>query len=511
MYFGLDLGTGLAKLASVGARESTALTVVPTALTYRGRLTSEIPAGWSDTPGAVRCDGFPAMLDGGRAGRQVAAWGSRTPSEVTQGFLMCLLEGTDASERPSDVVAAVPPAGSGADRAQDTAQDTGTEVRDILTALGRTPRRLVAAPVAALLHLRRELPALAAASRFVVCDTGAGSAEFSLCTAGEHAIRVTDSIRVSGALALADDTPFSETDRTPTLAECLVATMAGIAEGRRAATAGALSVRRWRALERTLDDDAQRDRLDVVLQQAAATPHRHGSAVAIRFADLEVTATQLLEACAPLARRSAAALRTLLARQDDPEWYRFAGERSTRIVLIGGLDGLRPLRDALLAASGLDPDRPGEAVVEPGPAERAGAAARGAALVAAGEADPGDRYPHAIQVAVNRVVRDRVVATHLELATGGTIDLEQAETSFLTEAGERVLVTVRQASAPASPLLVQVVRGGDPVPAVLCPAAPPRPGVYHIGVRGGPEGPAVVLQNIDGSKPLTYTLKETAS
>jgi len=76
MYLGLDLGTGLTKLASVGRGGRPSLSVVPTAVSYRG-LTSEIPAGFSDEAppyGAVRCDGFPAMLDDGRATRRVTAW-----------------------------------------------------------------------------------------------------------------------------------------------------------------------------------------------------------------------------------------------------------------------------------------------------------------------------------------------------------------------------------------------------------------------------------------------------
>ena len=103
MYLGLDLGTGLAKLARcpAGTRSPATgvadITVVPTAVIYRG-LASEIPVrGAAEMPpGVVRCDGFPMMLDAALSASRVAAWRSRTPGEVTQGFLRCLL---DALER----------------------------------------------------------------------------------------------------------------------------------------------------------------------------------------------------------------------------------------------------------------------------------------------------------------------------------------------------------------------------------------------------------------------------
>jgi hypothetical protein len=511
MYLGLDLGTGLTKLASTAGQVPPSLAMRPTAVSYRG-LTSEIPADSSDEvppDGAVRCDGFPAMLDGGRAARRVAAWQSRTPGEVSQGFLRCLLEGSDRTQpsgQPTELVVAVPPA----ERGSAAGPDSGTEVRDILIALGWAPRRLVAAPVASLLQLRRDHPGLAAATRFAVCDTGAGSARFALCTADQRGIRVTDSIRLDATLAWSDDTPRAS-DRSPTLAEYLVAAITSTVEGGKEPATSAMSVRRWRALERSLGDGAQRERLDAVLQQAAASQHRHGSTVALRFADLEVTAGQLLDACAPLAERLAAALGRLLARQDDPGWLRFGDGSASRIVLTGGLDGLHPLRSALLTTAGLDPAGPGRAAVEPGPAGRLGTAARGAALIAAGEADPGDRYPYAVQVTVHRSVRDRVVTSHLELAAAGSVDLDRTETVFLNQADEPVLVTVPPGAGPASPLLVRLVRDGAEIPAVLSPARPPSPGAYRVGVRGGPGGPAVVLEPMDDAEPLVYLIAEAGS
>jgi len=529
MYLGLDLGTGLAKLARcpAGTRSPATgvadITVVPTAVIYRG-LASEIPVrGAAEMPpGVVRCDGFPMMLDAALSASRVAAWRSRTPGEVTQGFLRCLLDALDGvsrsdrpGEEPAELVVAVPPAGRN-QRGTGDGRNMGAEVRDILAALGHAPRRLIAAPVAALLKLRSDDADLAAATHYVIFDGGTGSVELSLCTADDQGIRVADSMRLTGISAWGDDTlAFADaSDRPPTLAECLITALAAVAGTRATPTAGPASVIRWRALERALADDDRRDRLDAVLQQASAARHRHGGTVALRFADLEVTAAQLIDACEPFAQRTVAALSRLLGRQEDPTWLRFGPGNGTRLVLTGGLSALQPLRTVLIAAAGLDPEMPGGAVVQLGNADRIGAVARGAALIASGQADPGDRYPHALRLVVNHHVRDRIVPAYLELAAPGSIDLDMDQTVFLAEGNDPVLVTVRPTADPpgSMPIPVQLVpRGGGPaVPAAFHLAAPPEPGVYRVGVRGGPAGPAVVLQHADGGEALTYTLAEPA-
>jgi hypothetical protein len=527
-YLGLDLGTGFAKVARypAGRRprpgEDLDVTTVATAVTYR-RHAGEIPAGYPDEPqpDAVRCDGFPVMLGTALSATPVSAWQGRTPGEVTQSFLKCLLDPPDTGAardaEPADLVVTVPPHG-GARPAVDEEPSAVPELWDILTALGRPARRVVAAPVAAMLWLRQHDPDLAAADRIVVVDIGAGCLELSLCTATGHAVRVVDSIRLVGGSAWGDEVLAAAAvgDRPLTLAECLVTALA-TASGAGPDPGGRGSVYSWRAFERALADDRARDRLDAVLQSASAARHRHGSAPALRFGGLEVTASQLLDACEPLAQRSVAALAQLLGRRDDPGWLRFGSGDGTRLVLLGGLSILRPVRAALLASLGLDPERPSEGVIQPADDDLRAAAARGAALLAAGLANPGDRYPHALRLAVNRVVRDKLVSDYLELAPPGSIDLELAQTRYLTVGatageGRYVLVTIRPAASnppgPAS-IPVQIVPSGrDPVPAAFRWAAPPEPGAYRIGVRGGPDGPAVVLLRDGGGNPLTYPLAE---
>jgi hypothetical protein len=551
MYLGLDLGTGFVKLANCRvdgrARDgaSVEVTTMQAAVTFLGRYSAEIPAGYPEEPraGRARCDGFPALLGTGLSSGEVADWGDRTAVEVVRGYLRCLLEapvtvadgrlGTvpdrDTPDGPADVganelVVAVP-SDAGAPRGADEGATAGAELAEILAGLGRPPARLVAAPVAALLWLRRHDPDLASASRIVVIDAGAGEIALSLCTVTDQAIRVADSVRLAGGSAWGEG-EAGQVDgsitRPPALAERLAMTLAASA-GRPIGAVGPETAYWWRAFEGALADDAARDRLDAVLQLASQARGRHGSAIAIRFGGLAVTASQVLDACEPLARQSMTALAQLLGRQADRGWGRLGTETGGRLVLLGGLTALRPLRAALLESLGLDPDQPGATVAWPADGDLRDAVARGAALLAAGEADPGDRYPHALQLVVHRAIRGELVTDRLELAPPRSIDLERTLTVYLTQDGAggqdgRVIVTVPSASGPramssagVAPIAVEIVPGeGATVPASFRLTTPPSPGNYQVGVRGGPAGPAVVLRPEDGGEPLVYPLSEVA-
>jgi len=522
MSLGLDLGTGLAKLARYPTGTGPpAVTAVPTAVAYRDDLSREIPVGTGDglaRPDVVRCDGFVPVLGTSLSASRITAWRNLTPDEAVQGFLRCLIgmvdgePGPGPAAAPAELVVAVPAAWLGE-------QDAASELAEALTTLGWPPRRLVAAPVAALLQLRHEDPDLARASRFVVADAGAGSVDLSLVTATGPRLRVTDSIRLVGRSAWTDDTqPDVPGNRPPTLAECLVTALAAAAGAPRASMPGRESVRRWRALESELADDARRDRLEAVLQQAAADRYRHGGTMALRFAGLEVTASQFLDACDPLAARAGAALGQLLSRQAEPGWSPAGVGDHPRLVLLGGLTGLSPLREAVLAALGLDPDRPADGLVQPGGTDRLSVTARGAALLAAGQADPGDRYPHELRLQVSRVLMDRMVTEYLQLAAPGVIDLDDSRVRYLTAPGGtghggELQVTVRAAAdqPDAPPVPVQIIpAGGEMVPVAFQAVPHPAPGVYRVGVRGGPDGPAVILQRTDGGQVLTYPLTADA-
>ena len=524
-YVGLDLGTAFAKLACwpTGQARTNApeVTTVPAALTYRGSGAADIPVGYSadPRPGVVRCDGFPALIGTTAPTISVAVWQGRTPDEVTARFLSCLLnplgpERDEDDSEPAELVVTVPPE---AGEPPEATADGTLGLPEILTALGLAPKRAVDAPVAALLWLRHRHQDLTTASRIVVIDAGAGSVDLSLCTATGDALRVTDSIRLTGGSAWGAETSATPGDRPLTLAEHFVGALVA-ATGTRVDAVGRTASYWWRAFERALADEGARDRLDAVLQLASAEPGRHASTRALRFGGLGVTAEQLLDACEPLTAHCSTALSQLLGRQEDSRWSGFGDGGGTRLLLLGGFSALYPLRAGLLAAAGLGQDRPGHGAVLPAEEDRLDAAARGAALLAAGVADPHDRYPHELRLPVSRVVRDRVVNEFLRLAAPGSIDLYRVQPSYLTAdvgtgSDEHVLVTVQPASGQwGAPLQVQLVRAGEgPVPVALRPAEPPAPGVYQVGIQGGPAGPAVLLRPVEGGSALVYPLAEQAS
>jgi hypothetical protein len=526
MHLGLDVGTGTTKLTRYqGDARLPSHLVVPTAVLYLG-LSSQIPevsSGGESPPGAVRCDGFPAMLDAWPANR-VTAWGGRTPAEVSQSFLRSLLNraGGEEGPREGDLVITVPPDGrQPGDRrhAAGLARDGGTELVEILGALGHPPRRVLPAPIAALTYLRREHPELADATRFAVCDVGAGGLSLALCTAAAGGVQLTDVVRMRGAAAWSDDTAAGTAagGRPVTLAECLAAEMARIGGAQAANPGDERSVRRWRTLEGILisaggDGGAGGDELRRVFGAGGQHP---GFGV-LRFADVELTVTQLLDACAPLADTAGAALTSLLIRQADAGWHHFGAGTATKIVLIGGLTGLRPIRAALLRAAGLDPGDPGDAVFEAGPVDRLYAAAFGAALVAADKADPTVRYPYAVRLPVYRAVRDRIESSYLELAPADTVAPDQAETPLRSADGKPLVVTVPPSRGPVpltTALPVQLVPGDGaaPVPAAFRPAPSPPAGDYRVSVSGDPAGLALVLHSDREDRKLRYVLRPPAA
>lgn len=543
-YLGLDLGSGFAKLArfdSAGLAASGGfdMSALPAAITYQGRYSARIPqdAAAEPRPGDVRCDGFPAVFGSPWSSRQVRVWGDRTASEVTRGYLWCLLDESGSAPTvppgaagpaagsgtaPPELVAAVP-VDAAALHGTDVTPSVSVELREALAMLGRPPQRLVAAPVAALLWLRHSNPGLAEASRVLVIDVGAGSADLTLCSVSKRAVRVTDAARYVGGAAW-DGASLSgswtvDGGRPAALAERLVMALAEAA-GARPRPVGWETTQLWRAFEDALALPAVKERLDVVLQMAAAARRRHGAAPAIRFGGLEISADQFIGACEPLVRQCVSALGELLGRQDSRDWPRFGTEPGDRVVLLGGLAELRPVRAALLESLGLDPDRPGGSLLRPPAGTSHDAIARGAALLAAGVADPGDRYLHGLQLEVHRRVRGRLVPAYFELASPGSIDLEVTKTVHLAEqAGDRrgmpVLIRVPPSSpytatsTRTAPIAVRIVpREGDPVPAMFEPAMQPPPGTYEIAVRGGPSGPTLLLLPADGGAPLAYALTQ---
>ncbi len=429
----------------------------------------------------------------GRGPAHGPAGAGRSAADVTHEFLRLFVDTADRDGPPAGqaLVAAVRP-------------DCPAELTAVFSALSRPAPRLLPTPVAILLYLRHTRPDLAPGRHFIVCDLGASAVTLSLCALAGPRLLVADFARITGWPSAQAAAPDDAGGRRPLLVEVLAMALTG-AGGTGAGGTGATPVRRWRELEDALADDEQRERLDAVLEAALADPTRYRRTVALRVGDTAVTAADVLRACAPLAERCAAELSQLIRRQEDPAWWR-AGAIS--VVLTGGLSTLRPVREALLSAAGLDPAAPGPDAVTLNDTESLHAPALGAALVAAGLAEPGDRYPHALRLPVHRQVRDRIVTSYLELAPAGSIEVGLVRPVFVRERGGKTRVRIPPAAPEADwPVPVEVVlAGGAVAQAAFSPAQPPPPGLYHIGVRGHPNGAAIVLQPAEGGDPLSYPL-----
>jgi hypothetical protein len=524
MHIGLDLGTGLTKLAGYqsegdepddGFHAGTG--TEPTAVLYGG-LGCEIPSfdpAATHAPGTARCDGFPLMLDLAPT-TGVGPWGGRTAIEVTQSYLRCLLAGDDP--RAGDLVLALPPPITGRPRADMTgagvfagitplAVSAGQRapVRDILEALGRPPSRIVPTPVAALAYLRQTRADLADVNRFVVCDVGAGSVSLSLCAVGPRATQVIAAARLTGAAAWSEDAvDLADVEgRHSTLIEHLVTALAR----RHAKSATGWTVPRWRALEAFLERGG--DWPASVRASTRAGLPGPADREQLTFADLTVTAGELAEACGPLADRAATELSKLIKRHGGPDWPAADSGSGARIVLLGGLAALGPVRAALLAAAGADPLWPGAAVVEVDPATRLGAVAHGAALIASGQVRPTQPYPHALRLPVHRVAGERIVPDDLELAAAGSIDYGEPEQPVVTASGERLQIQVKPGPEPL-PVQIVPLGTGRPVPASFEPMPAPPPGEYWITVGGGADGVTVTLHSITESRTIRFVLNEAA-
>ncbi len=515
---GLDFGSGLTKLARCrpdagnGPAELITWPPTPTAVAFHD-LSSEIP-GLTDFPApetgaarSVRCDGFPAML--GPADKAPSFHG-RTSGELSREFLRLLFAAagvpTDKPGNPVPLVVVVPPEPRGLD-GPDPGPIDSDRMRTLLVTLRRPPRRMLASPVATILYLRHRSRDLADVTHFIVADAGAAVITLSLCTVEDGRVRVQESARIFGTAPWKTRTPAKEAkeskDRRALLAEALISAIAG---EKATPTTSARQIKRWRALENELADSSKRERLDAVLTKAARDPRRFGVTPALDLGDLRATAEQVIAGCEPVAAGASEELTDLIEHWPGP-----AQSDVSRIVLTGGLMALRPLRTALLSAAGLDPDEHDERSVPLDHDERLSAAARGAALVAAGQADPGDLYPHGLRLLMHRQVGDRLEESNAELSPG-TVDTDATDPVFLRDDdGRRLQVKICESgsTAPTSrPIPVELVRGAHAEPALFLSARPPQAGSYEIGVAGGPDGTSIVLEPADGGDPLRFLLRD---
>ncbi|MFF4353625.1 hypothetical protein [Streptomyces sp. NPDC001530] len=296
----------------------------------------------------------------------------------------------------------------------------------------------------------------AADGRYVVCDLGARAADISVCAVTGHSVALVDAVSRAPAEGLGDG--FDA---------------ALLADAGLPADAAALS-----ALAAVRREDGAAQRLQSLLARAERSPGVYDSTTVHWLGDRQVRAG--------VVRRSLAAVTTVLDTALDG--FRVGGRPS--LVAVGGLSRLSPLHDHLGARH--------ELVALPGEGtDPCHAAVLGAALVAAGLVDPGDRYPHAVCVGTHRMVAGELRTEELEISPAGTLE-PGAPPVFAESGGQRVRIRAAQGAQREVVVSVRAVPGGAGVPVRSVRVPPGSPGERcHLGIRLSVEGIAhLVLQPV---------------
>ncbi|MCX5108741.1 hypothetical protein OOK13_09380 [Streptomyces sp. NBC_00378] len=447
----IDIGSRYARIARVGAHGAPELV---------------------ELPGAVPGEGLPvpAGEDGGRDAALRAAYAAYVGQHGVPDRLVIVAPRPDRSG----------PAGHGADASAG------------LHGTGRTPPLSVLSTPHAVLALLRHA-GTATAGRYVVCDLGAAAAEVSVC------------VVTAGAVAVAGCARHAPADGYGAGFEAALLAEAGLPcdEAGRRVLAGLRA------------EDGAALRLDLALDSAGRNPDRYDATAVHRVAGRNITAGTVRLAL----RRLAAGLDLATAEALDgaapapapaPAEEASPAEEAARaavggLVAVGGTARFAPLLRHL--TGGGWPLVPLPAGTDP-----ALAAVYGAALVAAGLADPADRYPYAVCVGAHRTVAGR--PENQELLVCGAGLLEPGGAAVFAEAGgERLRVRTGPAGAAAGrPVEVRV---RDPEGAVSVPVRTlALPGGaeddrFHLGVRLAVDGTArLVLRPLDAGAPAEFPLGE---
>ncbi|MFF7976096.1 hypothetical protein [Streptomyces sp. NPDC007905] len=309
----------------------------------------------------------------------------------------------------------------------------------------------------ALLALVRHTAGAAAADtgEYLVCDAGARAVDAARCTLTGPSVLLRATAEATGP-----------TGRLGAELDAALLAAAGLPdddEGHRRLAAARL-------------DDPGGRRLGLAVARAMRHPDPFDEIPVHRLGDRDITAGTVRTSLPPLID----AVRRALDEVAAPP----GAVRQPPLLLAGGLARLEPLTRRLAERHRL---LPLPADVDPGHA-----AAAGGALVAAGLADPGDRYPYALRISTHRRTAGRLHTEELELAPAGSLEPGGA-TVFATGDGRPAQV-LPDATA-GRPLRIEAV-GPDgrpaPFPDVTLPAGTPD-GLCRVGVRVGADGAAALV------------------
>jgi hypothetical protein len=348
-----------------------------------------------------------------------------------------------------------PPTGAVVVLPRRTARELAGPATAALTAEGCQRVRVIGAAHALLALVRQTPGAAAGTGEYLVCDAGARAVDAARCTLTGPSVFLRATAEATG--------PSGRLGSELDMALLAAAGLPDDDEGHRL-----LAVAR-------MDDPGGR-RLGLTVARAVRRPDPFDDTPVHRLGDRDVTAGTVRTSLPPLID----AVRRALAEVAAPSG---AAPRPPLLVA-GGLARLEPLTRQLEESHQIVP-LPTD--VDPGYA-----AVAGGALVAAGLADPGDRYPYAVRISTHSRTAGRLHTEELELAAPGTLE-PGGGTVFATRDGRPAEVLAD--TAARRPLRVEAV-GPDgrpvPLPDVALPAGTPD-GLCRVGVRVGADGAAALV------------------
>ncbi|MEV6422039.1 hypothetical protein [Streptomyces sp. NPDC051662] len=348
-----------------------------------------------------------------------------------------------------------PPAGAVVVLPRRGAREWAGPATAALAADGCPRARAIGTAHALLALVRHTSGGTSDAGEYLVCDVGARAVDAARCTRAGSSVLLRATAEARGPHGLLG----TELDA----ALLAAAGLSDDEEGHRDLAAARL-------------DDPGGRRLGLAVAQAVSRPDPFDDTVVYRMAGRDITAGIVRTSLAPLVD----AVRRALAEIAGPP----GAAGPPPLLLAGGLARLRPLVQQLGESHRLLPLPP---EVDPGYA-----AVAGGALVAAGLADPGDRYPYAVRISTHSRTAGRLRTEELQLSAPGALE-PGGDTVFAVRAGRPADVLAD--AAAGRPLRVEAVSpDGRPVPLpdVTLPAGAPD-GLCRVGVRVGADGAAALV------------------
>ncbi|MFE4368934.1 hypothetical protein ACFRMN_11955 [Streptomyces sp. NPDC056835] len=360
-----------------------------------------------------------------------------------------------------------PPAGAVVVLPRRDAREFAGPATAALAADGCPRVRAIGTAHALLALVRHTAGGTAGAGEYLVCDAGARAVDAARCTLAGSSVLLRATAEETGSSGLLG----AELDRA-------ILTAAGLSDDEE-------GHRRLAAARR---DDPGGRRLGLAVDQAMSRPDPFDDTVVYRLAGRDITAGIVRRSLLPLID----AVRRALAEIAAPP----GAAEPPPLLLAGGLARLLPLAKQLGRSHRLLP--------LPGEVDSGYAAAVGGALVAAGLADPGDRYPYAVRISTHSRTAGRPHTEELELSAPGALE-PGGDTVFAVRAGRPA--EVLPDAAAGRPLRVEAVSpDGRPVPLpdITLPTGSPE-GLCRVGVRVAADGAAALVLRPVAAGPETET------